>query len=395
MRARQYRLDVGPLQLPAGPRVRLLLRRGPGGGLRLRDPAQVPRPAAVSGGRDHPQPARQREAARHGGPSSSPAATDGSSISPAIAAEDVVIMPAFGVTIGDFERLRAIGCVLVDTTCGSVLNVWKRVESYARDGYTAHDPRQALSRGDQGHREPGHEVSGRPLPRGAQHGRGADRLRLHRARRRRRRRWPSASRKAVSPGFDFDARSDAGGHREPDDDALGRVAGDRGGGPAQHGAALRRRGAWRITSGSFDTICSATQERQDAVLSTHPGAARRDGRGGRLQLQQHLPPRGAGAVEGRAHLPHRGRRTAWIRPRAPSATSRSAPSTRSTTAGWLGGRPHHRHHRRRLDAEQQGRRDDRPDLRAGRRRRGAARARPGEPAPDDASSISATPSSTA
>src|SRR5690242_20656086 len=39
--------------------------------------------------------------------------------------EDVVILPAFGVTIGDFETLRAIGCVLVDTTCGSVLNVWK------------------------------------------------------------------------------------------------------------------------------------------------------------------------------------------------------------------------------------------------------------------------------
>src|SRR4051794_2574311 len=51
--------------------------------------------------------------------------------------DDVVIMPAFGVTIRDFERLRAIGCVLVDTTCGSVLNVWKRVESYAREGYTA------------------------------------------------------------------------------------------------------------------------------------------------------------------------------------------------------------------------------------------------------------------
>ena len=54
-----------------------------------------------------------------------------------VRAEDVVIMPAFGVTIGDFEALRAIGCVLVDTTCGSVLNVWKRVESYARDGFTA------------------------------------------------------------------------------------------------------------------------------------------------------------------------------------------------------------------------------------------------------------------
>jgi len=51
--------------------------------------------------------------------------------------DDVVILPAFGVTAQDLARLRAIGCVLVDTTCGSVLNVWKRVESYARDGFTA------------------------------------------------------------------------------------------------------------------------------------------------------------------------------------------------------------------------------------------------------------------
>ncbi len=50
---------------------------------------------------------------------------------------DVVILPAFGVTVRDFERLRAVGCVLVDTTCGSVLNVWKRVDSYAKDGFTA------------------------------------------------------------------------------------------------------------------------------------------------------------------------------------------------------------------------------------------------------------------
>jgi 4-hydroxy-3-methylbut-2-enyl diphosphate reductase len=55
----------------------------------------------------------------------------------AVTPDDVVIMPAFGVTIRDFERLRTIGCVMVDTTCGSVLNVWKRVEGYARDGFTA------------------------------------------------------------------------------------------------------------------------------------------------------------------------------------------------------------------------------------------------------------------
>ena len=51
--------------------------------------------------------------------------------------QDVVILPAFGVTLHDFDTLRDLGCILVDTTCGSVLHVWKRVESYARDGFTA------------------------------------------------------------------------------------------------------------------------------------------------------------------------------------------------------------------------------------------------------------------
>jgi 4-hydroxy-3-methylbut-2-enyl diphosphate reductase len=55
----------------------------------------------------------------------------------AVTRDDVVILPAFGVTVKDLQRLRDIGCVLVDTTCGSVLNVWKRVEAYARDGFTA------------------------------------------------------------------------------------------------------------------------------------------------------------------------------------------------------------------------------------------------------------------
>ena len=58
---------------------------------------------------------------------------DFSSVGP----NDVVIIPAFGVKLEDLEQLKGIGCVLVDTTCGSVLHVWKRVESYARDGFTA------------------------------------------------------------------------------------------------------------------------------------------------------------------------------------------------------------------------------------------------------------------
>ena len=55
----------------------------------------------------------------------------------AVTPDDVVILPAFGVTLHDFETLKGVGCILIDTTCGSVLNVWKRVDSYARDGFTA------------------------------------------------------------------------------------------------------------------------------------------------------------------------------------------------------------------------------------------------------------------
>src|SRR6266404_3190779 len=49
-----------------------------------------------------------------------------------VKAEDVVILPAFGVTITDFEVLRQIGCVMVDTTCGSVLNVCKLIRRHPR-----------------------------------------------------------------------------------------------------------------------------------------------------------------------------------------------------------------------------------------------------------------------
>jgi 4-hydroxy-3-methylbut-2-enyl diphosphate reductase len=50
---------------------------------------------------------------------------------------DVVILPAFGVTTRMLTTLSARGCTLVDTTCGSVLNVWKNVRRYAQDGFTS------------------------------------------------------------------------------------------------------------------------------------------------------------------------------------------------------------------------------------------------------------------
>ena len=54
-----------------------------------------------------------------------------------IGPQDVVILPAFGVTIAMLQTLTARGCTMVDTTCGSVLNVWKNVRRYAQDGFTA------------------------------------------------------------------------------------------------------------------------------------------------------------------------------------------------------------------------------------------------------------------
>jgi len=54
-----------------------------------------------------------------------------------LGADDVVILPAFGVTVTEMSHLSTQGCTLVDTTCGSVLNVWKNVVRYAREGFTS------------------------------------------------------------------------------------------------------------------------------------------------------------------------------------------------------------------------------------------------------------------
>lgn len=183
----------------------------------------------------------------------------------AVTPEDVVIMPAFGVTMRDFERLRAIGCVLVDTTCGSVLNVWKRVESYARDGYTAvihgkhyHEETKATAsqvmKYPEGrylvvrdmaetrlvcdYIEQGGEVAGLQARFGA----------------------------AVSPGFDFARDLQRVGLANQTTMLSGEslaIAGE------VRSSMVRRYGADSLEQHfrSFDTICSATQERQDAVVA--------------------------------------------------------------------------------------------------------------------------------
>ena len=51
--------------------------------------------------------------------------------------EDVVIVPAFGAETRLMKLIGDRGCMVVDTTCGDVMSVWKRVRQYAKTGFTS------------------------------------------------------------------------------------------------------------------------------------------------------------------------------------------------------------------------------------------------------------------
>jgi len=193
-----------------------------------------------------------------------PLRADGTVDFSGIQPEDVVILPAFGVTIAAFEALRAIGCVLVDTTCGSVLNVWKRVDAYARDGFTAlihgkwyHEETRATA--SQVMKYPsGSYIIVRDMTEAQAvceyiEGRGD------------RDAFMAKFGKAVSPGFDPDVHLRCIGVANQttmlakESLAIGDEVGQ---------AMERAHGRETLATcfRTFDTICSATQERQDAVV---------------------------------------------------------------------------------------------------------------------------------
>ncbi len=51
--------------------------------------------------------------------------------------EDVVIVPAFGTDVTTLQQIKERGCQIVDTTCGDVMSVWKRVRKYASESATS------------------------------------------------------------------------------------------------------------------------------------------------------------------------------------------------------------------------------------------------------------------
>ena len=48
---------------------------------------------------------------------------------------DCAVIPAFGVPLPVQRRLQAVGCEIVDTTCGDVRRLWAWAERAVRDGY--------------------------------------------------------------------------------------------------------------------------------------------------------------------------------------------------------------------------------------------------------------------
>ncbi len=54
-----------------------------------------------------------------------------------LGAEDVVIIPAFGTEVSTRKKLQEKGCIMVDTTCGDVMSVWKRVRQYSKESVTS------------------------------------------------------------------------------------------------------------------------------------------------------------------------------------------------------------------------------------------------------------------
>lgn len=182
-----------------------------------------------------------------------------------IGPEDVVILPAFGVAIQDFQTLRDKGCVVVDTTCGSVLNVWKRVESYARDGFTA------LIHGKYYHEETRATASQVEKFVGGTYlvVRDMDEARdvtAYIAGRGDRAQFLAKYGKAASAHFDPDVHLARIGVANQTT-MLARESLAIGAFVGEAMAAARGEAYRAVNFRTFDTICSATQDRQDAVVA--------------------------------------------------------------------------------------------------------------------------------
>ncbi|MFC7337145.1 4-hydroxy-3-methylbut-2-enyl diphosphate reductase [Haloferula chungangensis] len=176
--------------------------------------------------------------------------------------EDVVIVPAFGAPTSFMDKIAERGCYVVDTTCGDVMKVWRRVRTYAKEGMTS------IIHGKAGHEETAATASRALGDDGTGHyvivltlddtdflcryiREGGDRDAFF-----------ERFKGALSPGFDLDEHLKSVGVanqttmlKSETEEIQRRVR-----------QAVIDRDTTEERFKVFDTICGATQERQDALF---------------------------------------------------------------------------------------------------------------------------------
>jgi len=178
-------------------------------------------------------------------------------------ADDVVIVPAFGAEVSVIDAVKAHGCQIVDTTCGDVMSVWKRVRQNATErvtsiihGKASHEETRATASRALGADGLGHFVIVLDLKESQQVAdfmmNGGDPAE-----------FLTAFRGAVSPGFDPLQHLQRIGVANQttmlrsETEAIQNLLRE---------AVAKRDGGSTANFRYFDTICGATQDRQDALF---------------------------------------------------------------------------------------------------------------------------------
>ncbi len=178
-------------------------------------------------------------------------------------ATDVVIVPAFGAEVKTVQRIRDRGCQVVDTTCGDVMSVWKRVRQNAAEqvtsiihGKAAHEETRATASRALGPDGTGHYLIVLDLQQTLrvcdymEHGGDSSD-------------FLSVFEGAMSPGFDPSIHLERIGVANQTTMLRNETESIQS---LLREAVARRDGGDVSRFRYFDTICGATQERQDALI---------------------------------------------------------------------------------------------------------------------------------
>ncbi|HAT18773.1 MAG TPA: 4-hydroxy-3-methylbut-2-enyl diphosphate reductase [Verrucomicrobiales bacterium] len=180
----------------------------------------------------------------------------------ALTEDDVVLVPAFGAPTTFMHKIENAGCYVIDTTCGDVMKVWRRVRTYAKSGATSiihgkkgHEETRATASRAQGEDQQGHYLVVLTLEDAdyicdyIRHGGNHDEFLT---------RFESATSDGFNPDLhlkELGVANQTTMLKSETEEIQRRIS-----------AAVRDRDGSSERFQVFDTICGATQERQDALF---------------------------------------------------------------------------------------------------------------------------------